>query len=398
MTTSLKLRVSFYPRHGKTSKVELTPVMLRVSLNGERATFGQVPIEVSPLSMVKGKISDSEPDAFTKNEQLRGIEADLRYLAKDLYKKGVLSIDSLRRAYIGDKPSNKYISALFDEIINDEKKKYEAGLVGKGTYNHSVRMKSVFLSFIGYALSRKDILLTEVTKSLMIEFEFYLNAKAQYAHNTLIKHLRFVVSALNYAVTKGYLQVNPIASLAYNEEPTDRGYLTTEELQKLETIALPEHLDLVRDVFLFSCYTGISYRDVFNLTEKNLCTQNGNLWIVFKRQKTHELSQVFLLDKAIGLISKYETVRPLDGRLLPVFSNQAINRQLKKIATLCKIEKNVTYHLARHTFATLSLTNGVSIETVSKTLGHTSIRTTQLYARILPKKMSDELSKLNHLL
>ncbi|MDD7559930.1 MAG: Arm DNA-binding domain-containing protein [Porphyromonas sp.] len=133
MRTNLKLRVSFYTRHGKTSKVEQSPVMLRVSYEGRRATFGQVPIEVSPRDFGNGRVFVTHPNAKALNEQLYEIEADICFLAKDLYKKGILSIDTLLQAYRGEKSPSKYISALFDEMISDEKKKCEAGLVVKGT-------------------------------------------------------------------------------------------------------------------------------------------------------------------------------------------------------------------------------------------------------------------------
>lgn len=166
----------------------------------------------------------------------------------------------------------------------------------------------------------------------------------------------------------------------------------------MESVDLSAHLSVVRDIFLFACYTGISYIDVFNLTERNVLTNNGHPWLVFNRQKTGQLSQVYLLDKAIAILEKYRSLRPADGRLLPVCCNQVINRDLKKIAGKCGIDRPLTYHMARHTFATLSLTNGVSMETVSKTLGHASIRTTQVYARILPQKMETELARLNNVM
>lgn len=394
MRTNLKLRVSFYTRHGKTSKVEESPVMLRVSYEGRRATFGQVPIEVSPRDFGNGRVFVTHPNAKALNEQLDEIEADICFLAKDLYKKGILSIDTLLQAYRGEKSPSKYISALFDEMISDEKKKCEAGLVVKGTYNRYLRMKSTFLSFLGYN-HRKDLQLSEVNKQLMADYEYYLTAIAGYSYNTLIKNLRFVVSAMHYATSKGYMMSNPLSDVTYKEKTVDRGFLTLDELQTVQTVTLPAHLDLVRDVFLFSCYTGISYRDVYNLTDQNVITVHGTQWIVFSRQKTKQISQVPLLDKALSILSKYADRRSSDGRLLPVFCNQVINRHLKQIAQHCNIEKPLSFHIARHTFATLSLTYGVSMETVSQILGHSSLRTTQHYGRILPQKVEKELSGLN---
>lgn len=241
----------------------------------------------------------------------------------------------------------------------------------------------------------KDLLVSEVTVAILDEYRLYLECEGGYNHNTLIKLLRYVVNAMKYAEKKGYLKDNALRDVSYCENAVDRGFLTTEELQKVEEVELNYHFSVVRDVFLFACYTGISYRDVYNLREKNIAVMNGHPWLLFRRQKTDNLSQVYLLDKAIAILDKYLYERPYDGRLLPVYSNQVINRDLKKIAEACGIEKCLTFHLARHTFATMSLTNGVSMETVSKTLGHSSLKTTQIYARTLPKKMEQEMSLLN---
>lgn len=398
MKTNLKLRVSFYTRHGKTSKEEQSPIMLRVSYNGERTVFGQLPLTVSPKHFLNSRATDDCPGAVAINKELANIEAKINVYAEELYNRKALSLESLKVAYFGDKVSSTSLTQLIDEFIEKETIKTGAGFMAKGTLTKHRRFGSMFLSFVAYQYKRKDMLVTEITEAILSDYELYLEAVAGYSHNTLIKYLRFVLGVMRYAKSQGYIRHNPVERLTYKERSVDRGFLTTEELRKVEDVTLNPHLNLVRDVFLFSCYTGISYRDVFNLTDKNILTNNGHKWIVFRRQKTNNLSQVFLLDKALGIIEKYNMQRPSDGRLLPVFCNQVINRDLKKIAGLCGIEKNLTYHLARHTFATFSLTNGVSMETVSKTLGHSSLRTTQIYARILPCKMEAELSRLNGVL
>lgn len=188
---------------------------------------------------------------------------------------------------------------------------------------------------------------------------------------------------------------NPFAGERFPQKRSDRGYLTDDEISLLTYTHLPlQRLDVVRDMFLFSVYTGLSYIDVRNLTENEIKVINGKKWILLDRQKTSKPCQILLLDQAETIIDKYSKYRCSGGRLLPLFSNQKTNAYLKEIAKLCGIKKNLTYHLARHTFATMALTKGMSIEAVSKVLGHTNIQTTQLYARVTLNKIEEEMGQL----
>lgn len=396
MKTNIKLRVSFYTRDKKDSKVETSPIMLRISYNGARINLGRLPLEVAPSALVNNKVVSSYPGAERINNELEAVKAKLYVYAEELYNNDVLTLDRLREAYSGkSQPSLKVVSALFDEFNQRQEKRVEAGILTKGTLAKQKLFASTFYSFVAHQYRVKNLLLTEMKKSVLEDYKLYLECERGYNHNTMIKFLRYVVNTMKYAQERGYIKANPLYDVSYCENAVDRGFLTTEELQKVEEVELNYHFSVVRDVFLFACYTGISYRDVYNLREKNIAVMNGHPWLLFRRQKTDNLSQVYLLDKAIAILDKYLYERPYDGRLLPVYSNQVINRDLKKIAEACGIEKCLTFHLARHTFATMSLTNGVSMETVSKTLGHSSLKTTQIYARTLPKKMEQEMSLLN---
>ncbi|MGL4227986.1 MAG: site-specific integrase, partial [Tannerellaceae bacterium] len=176
----------------------------------------------------------------------------------------------------------------------------------------------------------------------------------------------------------------------------DRGYLTDQEIQRiLNKEFSTSRLEQVRDLFIFSCFTGLSYIDVKQLRSKDICLSFDNKpWIMTKRQKTDTPVNVPLLKIPLSILKKYEGALPND-LLLPVLSNQKINAYLKEIADLCGIDKNLTFHIARHTFATtITLTKGVPIETVSKMLGHTNIKTTQIYARITDSKIGNDMQML----
>ena len=176
----------------------------------------------------------------------------------------------------------------------------------------------------------------------------------------------------------------------------DRGYLTEQELERiLQKDFNSRRLEQVRDVFIFSCFTGLSYVDVKNLTKENVCISfDGKQWLRLHRQKTSTAVNLPLLKTPLAILKKYED-KLSDGRLLPVLSNQKLNSYLKEIADICGIKKNLTFHLARHTFATTTtLAKGVPIETVSKMLGHTNIKTTQIYARITNDKIREDMEML----
>ena len=198
-----------------------------------------------------------------------------------------------------------------------------------------------------------------------------------------------------YAQKRGYLLHDPFLNHRFHLEPVNRGFLTDEEIMKIANKDLAiQRLELVRDVFIFSCFTGLAYIDVSNLTPDNIVTLDDKQWIMTKRQKTSVETNVLLLDIPKSIIAKYSHKTYRGGKLFPILTNQKTNAYLKEIADLCGVKKNLTFHLARHTFATMSLSKGVPMESVSKMLGHTNIKTTQIYARITNKKIEHDMEQL----
>ncbi|PJR05028.1 site-specific integrase [Avrilella dinanensis] len=214
-----------------------------------------------------------------------------------------------------------------------------------------------------------------------------------------MKHLERLKKLVNMAITMDWLEKDPFAKYRLHFDKVERGHLSKEELAVLEKKNFSiERLQSVLDMFLFSCYTGLAYIDISKLSRKHICKGiDGKDWLMTKREKTNTLVKVPLLPHAVQLISKYKNhpVAVANETLFPVITNQRMNGYLKEIADLCKIKKNLTFHLARHTFATtVTLSNGVPIESVSKMLGHTSIRTTQIYAKVVEQKLSEDMQNL----
>lgn len=214
-------------------------------------------------------------------------------------------------------------------------------------------------------------------------------------HNTILKHIERLRKMIGVALRNEWIDKDPFIKFQARFVRKERHFLSLEDLKAIEGKEFAvERLGYVRDLFVFSCYTGLAYNEVMTLKAENICKGiDGDWWIMMMRKKTNLPVRVPLLPKAMVLIEKYK--RYGFDTLFPSLSNQKLNAYLKEIADVCGVAKHLTFHLARHTFATtVTLTNGVPIETVSKMLGHTSIRTTQIYAKVVERKVSEDMKLL----
>lgn len=396
MQTELQMRVSFYPRNKKGSKGN-SPIMMRVSLNGSRVSMGQIGLSAPPDMLSHNRVLSTHPDSSKLNAAIDKIEQRVYFLAEQLFNKGNLSLETLREELNGKRSKPIYMSNLFDIEEKEMAEKLAAGKVTSGTYRRHQCARRNFEDFLSFKYRKTDLKVSDVTKAVIHDYEEYLESYVGYDRNTVVKYLILLKKPIKYAYNNELINRNPFAGERFPQKRSDRGYLTDDEISLLTTTPLPlQRLDVVRDMFLFSVYTGLSYIDVRNLTENEIKIINGKKWILLDRQKTSKPCQILLLAQAEAIIDKYSEQRCSGGRLLPLFSNQKTNSYLKEIAKLCGINKNLTYHLARHTFATMALTKGMSIEAVSKVLGHTNIQTTQLYARITLNKIEEEMGLLGH--
>jgi integrase len=249
--------------------------------------------------------------------------------------------------------------------------------------------------FIWESRRQEDIALSTLRGSFVQGFDTYLRVKRKLSPNTVWGYMITLKHILTLAREEGRMRVNPFASYINSYTPVDRGYLSEEELVRLmkEPAATPIE-GIVRDLFLFSAFTGLSYIDIKNLRRENLRQLfDGNWWIVTRRHKTRIESDVLLLEVPLRLIEKYRDVMP-DGRLFPVPSNNCCNEHLHVLERRCGFRTHLTFHVGRHSFAMLALNRGMPIETLSSILGHTNIRTTQIYAKITNKKISQDMTVL----
>jgi site-specific recombinase XerD len=244
-----------------------------------------------------------------------------------------------------------------------------------------------------------DIDITKIDHAFITDYEFWLRSVRNCANNTAVKYIKNFNKIIKLCLANDWLEKNPFANYKSKVKEVERVYLTENEIQSIiEKDFKTERLSVVRDIFLFSCFTGLAYIDVKNLTKSHISFGiDGEKWIFTHRQKTESASKIPILPVTQMIIEKYENHPQCNNeyKLLPILSNQKMNAYLKEIAGVCEIEKELTFHIARHTFATtVTLTNGVPIESVSKMLGHKNLRTTQHYAKVLDRKVSDDMKIL----
>jgi len=278
-----------------------------------------------------------------------------------------------------------------------------AALVGKGYAPGTLTRYTTSLkhtrSFIEWKYKVSDLDIRKLDYEFISEYEFWLKSTRNCDHNTTMKYLANFRKIVKKCLQNGWLARDPFMGFSMAKKEVERHALSMEELQSIGNKSFEvERISQVRDIFLFSCYTGLAYADVKKLKRSEITSGvDGGKWIFSRRQKTNTLSRIPLLPKALEILDRYATHPQslLSDRVLPVLSNQKMNAYLKEIADLCGVHKRLTFHIARHTFATtITLSNGVPIETVSNMLGHKNIRTTQHYAKIVDNKISTDMKKL----
>lgn len=371
--------------------------MVRLTVNGDMVQFSsKLDIEPAQWDTKAGKAIGNSVKARQMNSMLDDIRTALnnhyRYVeSRDSF----VTAEKVRNAFLGYEVRQQTLLELFKQHNEDASKlngisKAPATLV---KYDRTYRRLEEFMK-AKYKVS--DIALREIDHKFVTDFEFYLRTVSRCNENTTGKFMQIFRKIVLIAKNNGWITIDPFANYHIHMKAVDRGYLTEQELERiLEKDFDSRRLEQVRDVFIFSCFTGLSYVDVRNLTKENVVTSfDGKLWLQLHRQKTSTAVNLPLLKTPLAILKKYEDKLP-DGRLLPVSSNQKLNSYLKEIADVCGIKKNLTFHLARHTFATTTtLAKGVPIETVSKMLGHTNIKTTQIYARITNDKIREDMEML----
>lgn len=389
-------RVVFYLRSNYVNKEGKTSVMLRIYLNNERLSLGSTGISVksSQWDKEKERIKGRTTEALNTNLQLDNIASGLQSIFRRIEMSDVVSLERIKSEFLGKKEEIDTLMQLFEKHNGDVAKQVGVS-VGKATLQKYNVCKRHFSEFLERQYKRTDLKLTELTYVVIREFDLYLRTEVGQNTNTATKTMKTFKTITLLGQKMGVLLHDPFMNHRFHIEPVNRGFLTDEEILLIAHKDLGiSRLELVRDIFIFSCFTGLAYIDVSNLTPDHIVTLGDKQWIMTQRQKTSVETNVLLLDIPKAIIAKYGGKTYRNGKLFPMLTNQKTNSYLKEIADICGIKKNLTFHLARHTFATMSLSKGVPMESVSKMLGHTNIRTTQIYARITNKKIEHDMEEL----
>ena len=401
MKSKSTFTIIFFTRKSRSTPKQLS-IYVRITVKGKRAEISlQRNIAIAHWDSHKNRGRGSTEKIKVLNTYLDQVYTKLLQCHKELLGEDkIISSDAIKTRYLGEDDTSKTLGELIT---------YHNGnmvrVLKSGTMKNYYTTEKYLHRFLNKKRKEKDIYLKQVNYKFITEFEHYLRdyrdskKELSMGNNGVMKHLERFKKMINLGIKLEWMTKNPFDRFQLKYNKYDRAFLTERELELLEnTDFKSERLQKIKDCFVFSCYTGLSYVDVKELTEDHIVKGiDNNNWIYTKREKTDELVKIPILPKAWTILQKYRTIQEMEiaTNILPISSNQKTNTYLKEIAKSCGIQKNISFHVARHTFATtVMLSNGVPIETVSKLLGHTKLSTTQLYARVVESKISEDINNL----
>ena len=397
-----KITLHFYAKRTKANSNGLLPIYIRLTVDGKRLEFSTKKfVEKTKWSNELSKMKGTSEEARSINSYLDLMKSKVLDAQMELlHRNEALSIENFKNKLLGTGEHQRMLVPIFQDHNNKIKE-----LVGKeyapGTLERYTTSLKHTIEFMQWKYNISDIDITKIDHAFITDYEFWLRSVRNCANNTAVKYIKNFNKIIKLCLANDWLDKNPFANYKSKVKEVERVYLTETEIQSIiEKNFKTERLSLVRDIFLFSCFTGLAYVDVKNLTKSHISFGiDGEKWIFTHRQKTESASKIPILPVTQMIIDKYENHPQCNNedKLLPILSNQKMNAYLKEIAGICEIEKELTFHIARHTFATtVTLTNGVPIESVSKMLGHKNLRTTQHYAKVLDRKVSEDMAVLKN--
>ena len=401
MSSKTTFSLVFYINRTKEKKNGECPVMLRININGEKVALRLkrfiLPDQWDPVRyQMKGRTKEAK--VFNEYLEAVRIRAHQKYNDLLMQQEEVLATD-LRDAILGvNSAKARTIIDIWQDHVDGLQK-----LIGKentyATYQKHNTAKNHFQKFLQKYYRVNDVSIKAVDHHMIQQYNMYLKTEKGCNYNTATKFLQNLKRITCISIRNGWLVKDPFVGISLSIKEVDRPYLTMEEIQTLiDYDSKIERLKRVRDIFVFSCYTGLAYIDVKKLKKAEIeGSDEIGYWIRTRRQKTDARANIPLLDIPMDIIKNYcrlDLLMPEDP-ILPVLSNQKVNAYLKELADVCGIHKELTFHVARHSFATsVTMTNGVPMETVSKMLGHKNMKSTQHYARIVDQKVGEDMKLL----
>lgn len=389
-------KLLFYLKKNEPKKNGTVAIMGRITIDGKPASFStKLEIRADNWDLKHGRVSGKSTQAISTNKKLDDVRLRIDKHYEELLKyDGFATSQKLKLAFLGVGVMEDAILKVFQAHNDDFAKMVAKKERSQSTYDKYKVVYNHLSDFIQLRYLRTDMAFKELTSDFIREFDFYLRIDKECTHNTVWVYTMPVLRMVELAIKKGMIRNNPFEDYEITMKEADRGFLLKEAVEKIMLCNLPkQRYELVRDIFIFSCFTGLSYADIKKLKRSNI--QNffdGHQWIISRRKKTDVSSNVRLLEIPKKIIEKYlGTTR--DEFVFPMPSNATCNIHVIKIMEAAEVitEQKVTFHTARHTFATMILTAGASLESVQKMMGHTNITTTQIYAKILNEKVGKDM-------
>lgn len=402
MRSKTNFRVSFFLKKAKLLKNGEASVAMRITVDGQRVE-NNIRKSILPnlWDQSKERAKGTSAAAADLNRFIEDARIRIHQIVTELQQTGA-EINPLivQQLFYGVGQVRKQERTILQVIQehNDEAKQ----LIGKDFVEITWRRYETMKRYLGELIKHKygvdDLPLSDFTGEVIRAYEIYLKTEKELCQNTLIRYMKALKKIINRCLANDWIQKNPFARIKFREEPTEPEFLTLEEVDRIYNCNPgSKRLEVIKDMFLMSAFTGLAFTDVSQLTEDHIITDNdGNKWIRKPRQKTKQMSNIPLLDVPLAIIEKYQGDKKAakKGVLLPIPCNQVMNRYLKEIATICKINKHLTMHTARHTYATICLSQGVSLKNVSKMLGHASVKMTERYARVLDSSILHDMNAI----
>ena len=391
--------IQFFIRDCRIKKDGSVTIEVKITINGKRSFFSTGKnITAENWDKVKQIAKGKSEESQNINNFLKALKNRLYEKEVELMERGyIVTAELLKDSYFNKVESlkEKTLLEVFIEHNEDQAKNVGNG-VAKATHWISVYTFRLVKEYMLQKYERNDIYLRELNQNFIQSFHTFLKIDKGMKQNSATKYLKQLKKIINIAVANSYMTFNPFATYKIEREPVEIDFLDEEELRKITNFDTPiPRLEKAKDMFLFGCFTGLSYIDIKTLAPEHFEKDSaGRIWIKKRREKTGILARIPLLPIAKLILDKYKG----NERLLPIQDPADINKYLKDIAILCNINKRICFHTSRHTFAsTVTLANNISIEVVSKMLGHTNTRMTSHYAKLIDESIGSQMDKLTDL-
>ena len=391
--------ILFFIKRTKLLKNGEAPICLRITVNGKRAEVQiKRSVEVNKWNNQKECAIGRDNKTLELNHYLETVRTKILRIHRQLEQDNKpITAEILKYHYYGESEPPKMLLEVFKE--HNQKC---SELIGKdyvpATVMYYERTTRYLSEFIKQNHRLSDIPLKDIDYNFIQEFEHFVKTTKNCQQNATVKYLKNFKRIIRIALLNHWITSDPFAEIHFKQTPTNRDFLLEEELQLIlrKQFNIPR-LETVKDIFIFCCFTGLAFTDVQHLTPEHiLCDNKGEYWIRKPREKTTNMCNIPLLEIPLKLIDKYKHHPECERKniVFPVPSNQRMNSYLKEIADLCGIKKNLSTHVARHSFACIALANKVSMESIAKMLGHSDIKTTKIYAKVLDRTISEEMQTL----